>query len=158
MRAPVELSGPMTRPIRPTIVFNDGQFVIAWHDQDSAVKAVYATVRGELGEEVVPVRALVQSTAGPRYPSILPFGDRMLLVFSDLRAGMAKRELYARMLDPRLATLQPDVRLTNTPGDSLDPIAAFGPHGDAGILFTDEDSAGAPQAFFTRLACVTNAR
>jgi hypothetical protein len=52
--------------------------------------------------------------------------------------------------------LGPDLRLTNAPGDSVQPIAAYGPNGDAGILFTDYRT-HMPQAYFVRLACVASA-
>jgi hypothetical protein len=56
-----------------------------------------------------------------------------------------------------LNATQPDARLTNAPGDSIDPILAFGPNGSAGIFFTDQRT-GTQQAFFTGLSCVTSAR
>ncbi|HMI84441.1 MAG TPA: hypothetical protein VK550_10130, partial [Polyangiaceae bacterium] len=83
-------------------------------------------------------------------PALLPFGDRVLLVWADDRDGNEGYELYAKMLDRRLEPLGAEMRLTTSPGDSIDPIVAFGPGGDAGILFSD-NRAGAPQTFFTRL-------
>jgi hypothetical protein len=158
IKAPVELTTPMTSANNPVIVFNRGQYVIAWHDQDSALKTVYAAVKGELGEDVIPTRPLVRTTATARYPSILPYGDRLLFVWSDTRDGNQGYEVYANLFDLQLVPLLPaDLRLTNAIGDGIQPIAAFGPNGDAGILFTD-DRTGMPQAFFTRLACVASAR
>jgi hypothetical protein len=151
MATPVELSGSMMQSVRPSIVFNRGQYVITWHDE-MAGNVIYGAVKGELGGDVVATKVLIRSNA--RYPSILPFGDRLLMVWSDARDGNQGYELYAKTLDPALNPLQPDTRLTRAPGDSVDPIVAYGPNGDAGVLFTDYRG-GPPQAYFTRLACVT---
>jgi hypothetical protein len=56
------------------------------------------------------------------------------------------------MLDQKLQPLGPEQRVTNTAGDSVDPFVAFGPSGDVGVLFRD-NNVGLPQAFFTRFAC-----
>jgi len=42
--------------------------------------------------------------------------------------------------------------VTQAPGDSVYPMASFGPNGDVGILFRD-DRIGGQHVFFTRLQC-----
>ncbi|MBW2528943.1 MAG: hypothetical protein JRI23_32505, partial [Deltaproteobacteria bacterium] len=44
--------------------------------------------------------------------------------------------------------------LTNAAYDSTDPIAAFGPEGDLGILFRDDRDGGYHHVWFTRLSCI----
>jgi hypothetical protein len=150
---PASLTGMMGPGVYPTIVHNQSEYVIAWYDPDSPKKTVYGTVRGELGEEIVPARVITEGTKHARYPSILPYGDRALLVWSDDRDGNFGYELYAKMLSRKLDTLTPEQRLTKAIGDSIDPIAAFGPTGQVGVLFGD-DRTGLPQVYFTHLNCV----
>ena len=57
------------------------------------------------------------------------------------------------MLFDDLSPLTPEMRLTNAPDDSINPIAAFGPDGNVGVLFRD-DREGEQAVFFTRLGCV----
>jgi hypothetical protein len=56
------------------------------------------------------------------------------------------------MILPDLSPATPEQRLTNAPGDSFEPIGAFGPNGDVGVLFRD-DRLGAPNVWFTRMLC-----
>jgi hypothetical protein len=109
-------------------------------------------VRDELGREVVPATVLTSGSFHARTPALLPFGDRVLLVWADDRDGNDGYELYAKMLNRRLEALGPEQRLTTARGDSIDPIIAFGPGGDVGVLFND-NRAATTQTFFTRLVC-----
>ncbi|HEY3592280.1 MAG TPA: putative metal-binding motif-containing protein, partial [Polyangiaceae bacterium] len=87
LKAAVELTGSMMQGTKPIIVYNRGQYVIAWHDQsdDTGALAIYAAVKGELGEDVVPTKTLIRSSGSARYPALLPYGDRLLLVWADDR-------------------------------------------------------------------------
>jgi hypothetical protein len=60
------------------------------------------------------------------------------------------------MLSPDLKELAPRARITKSASDTLDPIAAFGPNGDVGVLF-DDDRSGNWQTYFTRLVCKAGA-
>jgi hypothetical protein len=160
LQAPLDLTSALPRGVLPTIVFNQGQYVVAWYDPGpigGTTSVVYGAVVGELGDSVVPARALIRTTAQTRYPALLPYGNRVLLVWSDLRDNNTGYELYATTLDRNLNPLEPDVRLTSAPGDSFDPLVSFGPRGEAGIFFTDSRM-GPPQAYFTHLACLTSSR
>jgi hypothetical protein len=158
LKAAVELTAPLTLGMRPTIVSNRNQYVIAWHDQDSPMNRTgYGTVKGELGEDVVPTKILINSPGQVRYPTLLPYGDRLLLVWSDFRNGTSY-DLYANTVGPNLDPLQTEVRLSTSGGQNADPMLAFGPNGDAGILFWNVPVIGEPQTFFTRLACVVPLR
>jgi hypothetical protein len=152
---PVSLTGMMSKDVYPTIVHNQTEYVIAWYDDDpnSSGSHVWGTVRGELGEEVVPRKIITDGMRYARYPSVLPYGDRLLLVWSDTRDNNTGYELYAKMIDKKLGELTPERRLTRSAGNSIDPITAFGPTGQVGVLFND-DREGLPQAFFTHLDCV----
>lgn len=143
------LSGMMKSAVYPTIVANGPQYVVAWCE-DPPSPTISGAVRDELGQEVVSAKVLTLGNRHARAPALLPFGDRVLLVWADDRDGNDGYELYAKMLDRRLEPIGPEMRLTAARGDSIDPFVAFGPAGDVGILFSD-NRAGVPQAFFTRL-------
>jgi len=151
---PASLTGMMGPGVYPTIVHNQSEYVIAWYDPDSPQKTVYGTVRGELGEEIVSPRVITNGPMHARYPAILPYGDRALLIWSDDRDDNQGYELYAKMLSRKLDALTPEQRLTNAIGNSIDPIPTFGPTGQVGVLFSDDRITKLPHAYFTHLNCV----
>jgi len=148
------LSASMTGGVTPIVVYNKSQYLVAWHDPDSRVKTVYGAVRGELGEEIVAAKPLTRTPAHARYPALLPYGDRALLVWSDDRDQNSGYELYAKTLDRKLETLGAEMRITSTAGDSTDSTLSFGPQGEVGVLFADNRT-GSRQVYFTHLRCVT---
>ena len=154
----IDLSDGVSVAVYPTIVWNEDRYVIAWHHASGSNKAVYATTVSEDGQIINPPTAL--SAPGPwhsRDPLILPLGDRMLFVYADNHeASDLTFELYSRMVDNNLVALGPEMRLTNAPADSVEPIASFGPEGNVGILFRD-DRSGEQHVWFTRLGCVVAA-
>jgi hypothetical protein len=147
------LSENMGSAVYPTIVYNAAQFIIAWYE-DPPAQNILGAVRDELGQEVVRAKVLTQGNRHARSPSLLPFGDRVLLVWADDRDDNGGYELYAKTLDRRLEPMGAEQRLTSARGDSIDPAVAFGPAGDVGILFSD-NRLGGPQTFFTRLVSVS---
>jgi hypothetical protein len=153
LTSPAVLSAAMKHAVYPTIVANGPSYVVAW-SEDPPARAIVGAVRDELGAELVPAKVITQGNRHARNPALLAFGDRVLLVWADDRDDNQGYELYARLLDRRLEPLTPEMRLTNAPGDSIDPILAFGPNGDVGILFND-NRIGTPQTFFTRLIATT---
>jgi hypothetical protein len=153
-----------TQAVFPTVVWNKphgaepGSYVVAWFDRTANPKAIYGAVVNEAGEVLVAPKPLTDPGAfRSRYPFLRPLGDRLLLVYSDDRDQNDGYELYARMIDDHLGPLGPEQRLTNAPRDSINPIAAFGPDGDVGVLFRDDRINGEHHMFFTRLGCVTGA-
>jgi Putative metal-binding motif/Dictyostelium (slime mold) repeat len=155
----VSLTGMMGPGVYPTIVHNQSEYVIAWYDPDSPKKTVYGAVRGELGEEIVSPRIITQGNSHARLPSVLPYGDRTLLIWSDDRDNNRGYELYAKMLGRKLEALTPEQRITTAADSSkrvsgsLDATTSFGPNGEVGVLFGD-DRTGLPQVYFTHLNCV----
>jgi hypothetical protein len=149
------LSVAMKNAVYPTIVANGSQYVVAW-SEDPPARSISGAVRDELGQEIAPAKVLTQGNRHARSPALLAFGDRVLLVWADDRDDANGYELYAKMLDRRLEPLGPEMRLTMASGDSIDPVLAFGPGGDVGIIFSD-NRLGVPQTFFTRLVA-TKAR
>jgi hypothetical protein len=150
------LSGPLAAGAFPAIVANGSEYVVAWYDPDTIPWQVHGAVRGELGEEIVAPQQITTGRSNARYPALLPYGDRVLLVWSDDRDGNGGYEIYSQMLGRTLFPVAPAQRLTRATGDSFDAIPSFGPRGEVGILFSD-GRLGTPQVYFTSLSCVTNA-
>jgi hypothetical protein len=138
--------------VAPTVVWNRDRWVVAWHDAaiDSPDHEVWGATRDAGGREIVPPTRLTNDTNFSRYPSLVPLGDRVLLVYADDRVGAY--DLFARMLDANLAPLTAETRVTMADRDSVYPIAALGPDGDVGILFRDMRERFW-EVRFTRLQC-----
>jgi hypothetical protein len=149
---PLELTGGMAAGVFPGIVWNQTAYVVSWYSPDPP-HAIYGAVVAEDARPVVPAKQITKSPLHSRYPTILPYGDRVLLVWSDDKDGNDGYEIYAKSLDARLEPLTEERRLTHAPGQSIEPIASFGPQGEVGILFRD-DREGTPQVYFTRLSCL----
>jgi putative metal-binding protein len=149
---PTAVLSTTSHAVYPTIVYGARQYVVAWHE-DPPGPTIFGAIRDELGNEVVRAKALTRGNRHARSTALLPYGDRVLLVWADDRDGNDGYELYAEMLDQKLEPMGPEMRLTAGTGDSIDPIVAFGPAGDVGVLFRD-DRTGLPHTFFTRLTCV----
>lgn len=139
--------------VAPTVAWNRDRFVLAWHDgaPDSPDHEIWGTTRNAGGLEIVAPRRLTQDPGFSRYPSLVPLGDRVLLVWADDRVGRGY-DVWARMLDANLAPLTGETRVTMASRDSVYPLAALGPEGDVGILFRDQRE-GQWQVRFTRLEC-----
>ena len=152
----IDLTNGQTETVYPTVIWNEDRYIIAWYDRSAPVKAIYGMAVGEDGSVLTPAVALT-SPGGfrSRYPSLLPLGDRLLLVYSDDRDNNTGYELYTRMLSAQLQPLSPESRLTNAPFNSITPISTFGPDGNVGILFRDDRDGGEHHVWFTRLDCVT---
>ena len=115
--------------------------------------AIYAATVDEQGNVLAPARAVSSpGNAHSRSPSMLPLGDRVLFVYADDRVGDGY-ELYTRTVTTDLDPLTAEVRLTHASGDSLSPVAAFGPNGDVSILFRDDRQDGVQNVWFTSLTC-----
>jgi hypothetical protein len=150
--APFQLTNDRVFGAFPQIIWNNDRYVVAFYDPDMPLHAIWGATFDESGKVLTPLTKLTESTRFSRYPSLLPLGDRVLLVFSDTKDGAGGYELYSKMLDKNLASPTTERRITNATGDSIFPIASFGPTGDVGVLFRD-DRTGSLHAYFTRLVC-----
>jgi Putative metal-binding motif/Dictyostelium (slime mold) repeat len=146
---PVVLAGDGGTP--PVIVFNKDRYVVAWATRNTVPgDAIWAASVDETGKIVTPATRVTSGANFARTPSLLALGDRLLMVWADDHDG--NYELYTKMLAPDLSELWPRQRITNDPHDTFNPIPAFGPQGDVGILF-DDDRSGNWQSYFTHLVC-----
>ncbi len=151
----ISLTAGDSKPVDPAVVWNEDRYLVAWFDTDTPVKAIFAATVSEEGEILTPATAI--SSPGnnhSRYPSLLPLGDRALVVYADNRDDGDDYELYTRMIDQQLQPFSPEMRITTAAGNSLYPITTFGPDGNVGVLFRD-DRTGDQHTWFTRLGCVT---
>jgi hypothetical protein len=151
----VTFNDGLTDAVYPTVVWNDGNYIVAWFDRSASPAGIYASVVDPAGNVVVAPTAISSTPNGSfsRYPTLKALGDRVLVLFSDDRDGNQGYELYGRMVSDLLVPLTEPTRITQASGDSINPRAAFGPDGNVGILFRD-DRLGAQHVFFTRLGCL----
>jgi hypothetical protein len=152
-----DLTDGAAEAVYPSIEWNRDHFVVVWFEKDGESKAIYGLTVESDGTIRVPRTAL--SDPGPyhsRYPQLLPLGDRGLVVYADDRDQNDGYELYVRMVMADLSPIGPEQRLTQAGYDSVQPVAAFGPEGDVGVLFRDDRLGGQHHVWFTRLGCITN--
>jgi hypothetical protein len=139
--------------VSPTIAFNRDRWVIAWHDaaERSADREIWGAVRSASGSELVAPLRLTTDNAFSRYPSLVPLGDRVMVVWADDRMADGY-DIWARMFDASLRPLSMEQRVTMASRDSVYPLTALGPNGDIGVLFRDQRE-GRWRVRFTRLQC-----
>ena len=146
-------------PDAATITANAGQFVVAWHTVQSNFSPgpqIWGSIISETGEEIVSPKPLTAGADFARYHSIVPLGDRLILLWSEWRDG--RYDIYARELTPDLIPIDEARRVSDGVVESYAPIAAFGPQGEIGVMFTGRDVGGAvPQVYFTSLSCEAGA-
>jgi hypothetical protein len=152
---PVMVSAPGVSSVVPQIAWAKDRYVIAWVLDSGTQRPLFATAVDEQGKVLVPVTAITSPPPGKRsrYPQLLSLGDRLVVVYGDNRDGNGGYELYTRTISNGLAPLSGEMRVTNAVFDSTWSVAAFGPTGEAGILFRDHRT-GIDQVYFTRLGCV----
>lgn len=144
---------PVVNAAGGSIVYNgQGRFVVSWYTEGSAPgPAIYGAVLSETGEFLVQPRALTEPAQFARFHTLLPLGDRLLVLYSEFRDG--RYNIRSRELDDGLVPLGASVAVTDFPNDAYAPVAAFGPN-EVGVLFSAQDSVGSgAMAYFTQLAC-----
>jgi hypothetical protein len=140
--------------VEASIVFNGDRFVLGWHKtSDSGIigSSIYGAALAESGEILISERPITAPAAFARSHSILPLGDRLILVWAADHDGTF--DLYTKMLSNWFDDLSDEQRVTNSPSNAVGPAAAFGPDGDIGVVF-DDVRTGSWQAYFTRLTCL----
>ncbi len=146
-------------PDAASIVANAGRFVVAWHVVESNSRPgaqIWGSVISETGEELVAAKGLTEPAEFARYHSLVPLGDRLILLWSEWREG--RFEIYARELTPDLDPLGAARLVTPSSAEAYAPLAAFGPQGEIGVMFTGRlDSSPKPHVFFTSLSCEAGA-
>jgi hypothetical protein len=156
-----QMTDSMTPAYSPAIAYNAGKYVIAWADDSNASpRQIMGTVRTEAGVTIVATKPLTKTPSYARGPELLPYGDRVLLLWSDARNARAASphfawDIYLTTLGPSLNSLAPETRLTSSGADNESPHASFGPNGQVGVVYNElmEDSVQ-QQVLFTRLLCV----
>jgi hypothetical protein len=142
-------------PDAATITANAGRFVVAWHvvlPNSRPGSQIWGTVLSETGETLVPTKPLTQPAEFARYHSLVPLGDRLILFWSEWRGSAYA--IYSRELTPDLDVLD-DARLVTPDGEeAYAPLAAFGPQGEIGVLYTGRPgNTGQPRVLFTSISC-----
>jgi hypothetical protein len=146
-------------PDAASLTANAGRFIVGWHvvQADSRPGAqIWGTVLSERGEVLVPEKALTEPAEFARYHSIVALGDRLILFWSEWRDDAYA--IYSRELTPGLDALGEARLVTPANEEAYAPLAAFGPQGEIGVLFTGRTAAaGQPQVLFTSVSCDTGA-
>lgn len=127
-------------------------WAVFWHGKDDGERTIWGAVLRDSGQLSIPAAIVVETPRHARYPYPVSLGDRILLVYSDDRDDEMGYEIYKLMLNSALEPMEDPQRVSRTPADSIFPGAAFGPEGDLGISFRD-DQLGWGQVYFTRLEC-----
>ena len=142
--------GP-TDSVMPVIAFSRDRYVVVWEKRtDVPGDAIWGATLSENGEVLEPERRLTTGSRFARSPTVLPLGDRVLLIWSQVsgRPFQAVQQDVIRDLEE----LSPAIPIETGSGDSLYPSAAFGPNGDVGVIFGDNQG-GDWQVYFARLVC-----
>lgn len=134
----------------PSVRWNESEYVVSWGPESAPFELYGMRVSGT-GETLSPARALTDSPGNARFGSIIPLGDRLVLIYSDDRDG-GRYEIYSQTLNSDLSRRGVATRITNQRGDSVSPIPILGPRGDIGVLFRDQRNPS-NQTYFTRLVC-----
>lgn len=146
-------------PDAASIVANAGQFIVAWHVVGNDFRPgqqIWGTLLSETGEEILGPRGLTEPADFARYHSLVPLGDRLILLWSEWNQG--RYDIYARELSPALEPLGERRRVSQDGAEAYAPLAAFGPQGEIGVMFTGRQvDSGQPHVFFTSLSCQAGA-
>jgi hypothetical protein len=144
-----------TEPDSATVVANAGSFVLAWHvvGADSLPGTqIWGSVLSETGDQQVPPKALTEPAQYARTETLVPLGDRLLLVWAQWDSDRFR--LFSRELTPDLEPITDAQSVTSPDLEADTPLAAFGPQGQLGVLFTGRPNGkGQPQVYFTGLSC-----
>ncbi|HKO89554.1 MAG TPA: putative metal-binding motif-containing protein [Polyangiaceae bacterium] len=153
--SPTPIWSPDTvSPDGASIVANAGRFVVAWHTVEANLPGpqIWASVISETGELLVGPKSVTEPAEFVRYPSLLPLGDRLLLLWSQWTSG--RYQIYSRELTAELEPSSGARLITGSSPEAYAPLAVFGPEGEIGVLFTGRVAGSRqPQAFFTSLSC-----
>jgi hypothetical protein len=136
----------------PVVAWLGDRFLVAWHT--GSVGAWGSAIAGALLYEDGSSTLLGELTNGDhfaRWKTLVSLGDRAVLVWSGA-GDDGNYDLSFVLLDATGAELQSRQRLTNSPADAVDPLAAIGPNGDIAVLF-DENQLPALDAYYLRLGC-----
>jgi len=135
----------------PRITAVGDLFVVSWDVYGIGPgDSIMAAVLSEQGEVLIPPQAITAGATFARSHHTVSLGDRFVLLWVDDLDG--NFELYAKVLGVDLGELEPRVRLTDDPADTLSPYGVLGDSGRLGVLFDDWRS-GTHHTYFTSIGC-----
>ena len=139
--------------VSPSIVWLGDRYLISYTLYDGVPgDAVWATTLSEQGQMLAAPRPVTSGASFARAPTLLATDQQSLLVWSDDYAEFNNYDLYVKTLDANLATVRDRLRITETPGPTLGASVVRGPHGDIGVVYSDQQT-GRRSAYFNRLGC-----
>jgi hypothetical protein len=141
------------KPTSPRIVALRDRYLVTWHTRSSANlpgATIWGAVIDESGVIVEAPRPLTPFGSRARANGLASFGDRAILAWSDDVFG--NYEIFAEVVDSELNVLEPALRLTDAPGDSIEPKVVRSDEGRIGVLFNDWRE-GPQSAYFMSFGC-----
>jgi hypothetical protein len=134
-----------------SVVWSQDRYIVAYSTRDvTPGPSILASAVDEDGNVIVAERPITGPAPFARGHSMLPLGDRLVIVWAEEQSG--RYDLYTKQVSLDLEELSAPERITSSASDTTSPAIAFGPDGDVGLLYQDLRS-GAWQVYFTRLTC-----
>jgi hypothetical protein len=151
LTAPIDLGVDYVHD--PSIAFVGDEFVVSFHVYDQVPGPnVLGIAFDESGGVRSNLRALTTGDSFVRGPSLLSFGDRVLLVWAGGEAN-GHFDLYASVLDKALTPIRERQRLVQTIGHAAAPLAVAGALGQVGVVFNEMGADGSSVAYLLALEC-----
>jgi hypothetical protein len=137
----------------PSIAFVGDEFVVAFHVYDQVPGPnVLGLAFDESGGVRQSLRAITIGDSFVRGPSLLSFGDRVLVTWAGGDAN-GHFDLYASVLDKALTPFRDRQVLVRTVGHASAPLAVAGALGQVGVLFNEMGADGSSVAYLLALEC-----
>jgi Putative metal-binding motif len=153
---PLPLTLPSSSmPRVPNVVALGDRFLVTWHTEELGSggfpgPSIWGAIVDENGGLIRGPEAIAGSGTFARGSSLVSFGDRALVGYSDTLAG--KADIYGVVVDADLYVRESPVQLTTSPRDTRDPRLARGDGGRIGMLYNDLRE-GPQNAYFVSFGC-----
>ncbi len=136
----------------PSVTALRDGFLVAWELSDGVYpgSAIWGAFYSPDGTPLMEPQPLTEGGSFARSHAVLPLGDRFVLFWSDHISG--NYELYAKVLSLDFEVIEPRVRITDDPANTIGPVVAAGEDGRVGVMFDDWRS-GTHKAYFTTIGC-----
>jgi hypothetical protein len=146
----VVVSPPNAAPA--TVVYASERYLLFWTEYNMGPgESVWAAAVDRNGTAILGPRAITAGGGFARSVSVLPFGDRVLLAWSN-DWGEAYN-IYVQMFSLDLAPLGDVLQVTASPTDILAPRLRFGRDGEVALVYTERSVEQGPRVWFETLTC-----
>jgi hypothetical protein len=134
------------------VVYASERYLLFWTEYNMGPgESVWAAAVDRNGTAILGPRAITAGGGFARSVSVLPFGDRVLLAWSN-DWGEAYN-IYVQMFSLDLAPLGDVLQVTASPTDILAPRLRFGRDGEVALVYTERSVEQGPRVWFETLTC-----